>query len=201
MDVWYIRRSAEGWCLATELAYNPLLETASAPLMTWGHSLRLIIHNFCHIHWMCCKPVTLFLLHDIYWFCPSGKRDPPLLLSWRFLPFFPLWKSFFSFLGSYSWSDVRSKVRDVVCVQIVKPSEANSGLYTPAIPTKNNLIEFFYQCFWKAEHFWWCFSVNMVTWTGIKLLMYRDDVILIKRKHTEKELAELVTPAVTGVFY
>jgi len=25
----------------------------------------------------------------IYCFCPSGERDPPLLLSWRFLPFFP----------------------------------------------------------------------------------------------------------------
>jgi len=29
------------------------------------------------------------------------------------------------FIGSFSWSDVRSKVRDVVCSQIVKPYEAN----------------------------------------------------------------------------
>jgi len=30
------------------------------------------------------------------------------------------------FFGSFSRSDVRSKVRDVVCVRIVKPSEANN---------------------------------------------------------------------------
>jgi len=45
------------------------------------------------------------------------ERDPPLLLSWRVLPFFPLWNHLFLFFGSFSWSDVRSKVRDVVCVR------------------------------------------------------------------------------------
>jgi len=52
------------------------------------------------------------------------ERDPPLLLSWRVLAFFP-GKGFFIFLGSFSWSDVRSKVRGVVCVQTVKPAEDN----------------------------------------------------------------------------
>jgi len=41
-----------------------------------------------------------------------------------FFTFFP-WKGFFYCLGSFSWSDVRSKVRDVVCVQTVKPFEAH----------------------------------------------------------------------------
>jgi len=42
-----------------------------------------------------------------------------------FFPFFPPERVFFCFLESFSDSDIRSKVRDVVCVQIVKPSEAN----------------------------------------------------------------------------
>jgi len=97
--------------------------------------------SLCHTHWMCCYSVmipsvhmtsivhlvTWLLLfiwsHDIY--CSSNhmtsivlsivERDPPLLLSWRVLHFLPL-KGFLLFLRSCSWSDVRSKVRDVVCV-------------------------------------------------------------------------------------
>jgi len=34
-------------------------------------------------------------------FRPSGERDPPLLLYWRFLPFFLPWKGFFYFLGVF----------------------------------------------------------------------------------------------------
>jgi len=41
-----------------------------------------------------------------------------VLLSWRFLHFFLFW-------GVFSWSEVRSWDSDVVCVQIVKHSEAN----------------------------------------------------------------------------
>jgi len=48
-----------------------------------------------------------------------------IIIILLFLPFiFPV-KGFFLVYGSFSWSDVRSKVRDVVWVQIVKPSEAN----------------------------------------------------------------------------
>jgi len=47
--------------------------------------------------------------------------------------FSPVKGYFFPFFGSFSWSDVRSKVRDVVSVQIVKPSEANSYFIHPDI--------------------------------------------------------------------
>jgi len=46
-----------------------------------GPCLRLIIHNVCHIHGMCCN--ASFWSHDIY------SSDPPLLLSRRVLLFFP----------------------------------------------------------------------------------------------------------------
>jgi len=42
--------------------------------------------------------IVSFWSHDIYCFCPSVERDPPLLLSWRFLPYFSLWKFFFLFI-------------------------------------------------------------------------------------------------------
>jgi len=65
-----------------------------------------------------------FWSHDIYCFCPSWREILLCCSPEGFFPFFPV-KGFFLFLGSFSWSDVRSKVRDVVCVQIVKPAEAN----------------------------------------------------------------------------
>jgi len=49
-----------------------------------------------------------FCTHYIYCTSPSW-RDPPLLLSWRFLPFVPPEGLF----GSFSWSDVRFWGRDV----------------------------------------------------------------------------------------
>jgi len=77
------------------------------------------IYTLCHTHWMCCYSVMI----------PSGHMTPIDLgegsSSFALLKvssLFFLWKFFF---GSCSWCDVRSKVRDVVCVQIVKPSEAN----------------------------------------------------------------------------
>jgi len=62
---------------------------------------------------------VIFIDCDLTLMIPSGhmtsillsilERDPPLLLSWRFLHFFPPEGLF----GSCSWSDMRSKVRDV----------------------------------------------------------------------------------------
>jgi len=49
------------------------------------------------------------------------ERGPPLLLSWRLIHFPPLKGFFLWILGSFSLSDVRSKVRDDVCVETVKP--------------------------------------------------------------------------------
>jgi len=64
------------------------------------------------------KSVLLYTLHLLH--LSILERDPPLLLSWRFLPFFPPEVLF----GSFSWSDVSFWGRDV-CVQIVKHSETN----------------------------------------------------------------------------
>jgi len=61
-----------------------------------------------------CSYVSLLLIHYL---------SVALL---KVFSLFSLWKVFFLFLGYFPWSDVRSKVRDVVCVQIVKPSESNS---------------------------------------------------------------------------
>jgi len=70
-------------------------------------------------HFVACVPVLCAMTIDwIQWhllFCPSWRGILLLLLSWRALPFFPCEGLF----GSCSWSDGRSKVRDV-CVQIVK---------------------------------------------------------------------------------
>jgi len=51
---------------------------------------------------------------------------------------------FFLFLRSFSWSDVRSWHRDVVCGQIVKPSEANVSfvILGYSIQNKLNWIEY-----------------------------------------------------------
>jgi len=61
--------------------------------------------------------------------------------------FFPV-EGFFLFLRSFFWSDVRSKVMDVVCVQIVKPSEAN--LWFWSTQNKMNWIE------WTKSNFYCC---------------------------------------------
>jgi len=65
-------------------------------------------------------------------------------LSWRFLPIFPV-KGFFLFVGSFSWSDVRSWDRDVVCVQVVKPelnyTTNNGPKWETNWPTRAMLLE------------------------------------------------------------
>jgi len=71
--------------------------------------------------------------------CVSTKRRPSTSQVEKWLYFFltclsvslkfnwnelsSMWTFFFFFFGSFSWFDVRSKVREVVHVQIVKPSE------------------------------------------------------------------------------
>jgi len=57
-----------------------------------------------------------FCKHDIYCFCPSGERDPPLaLLKVSSLSFY--FSQFFLILCEVKGQGV--------CVQIVKPSEAH----------------------------------------------------------------------------
>jgi len=69
----------------------------------------------------------------------EGSSSVALL---KVFPFFPQ-ESFFLFPWSFSWSDVRSWDRDVVCVQIVKPSEENLGYW--AIQNKLNWIDLYYR--------------------------------------------------------
>jgi len=62
----------------------------------------------------------------------SVQRDPPLLLSWRFLPFFPHESYFFYFLGVFPDPMLKSWDRDVLTDTFVI---CDIGLY------KMNLIE------------------------------------------------------------
>jgi len=52
----------------------------------------------------------------------KGSSPPPSSPE-GFFPFFPYKRFFSDFLAVFP--DVRSKVRDVICIQIVKPSEDN----------------------------------------------------------------------------
>jgi len=93
---------------------RPLLLSSSICLMDDGGLdrgpwLLPTIHTLCHTHWMCCNSVTLHSGHMTFIVLSILERDPPLLLSWRVLPFSPREGLF----GSCSWSHVRSKVRDV----------------------------------------------------------------------------------------
>jgi len=78
-------------------------------------------------------PIRLFFIHLWKWWenhflqnhmCSSIVLSILLCCSPEgFVTFFPMKLAFLLFLGSFSWSDVRSKVRGVGCVQTVKPSE------------------------------------------------------------------------------
>jgi len=70
--------------------------------------------------------------------CLSYEHSCLIFALDRLFPFCPV-KGFYLFLGSCSWSDVRSKVREVVCVRIVNHSEAN--LWFRAIWNKLNWID------------------------------------------------------------
>jgi len=92
----------------------------------------LVVHDYYQlfIHFVilieCVVTLEWFLLYTWQILLLSIlERDPPLLLSWRFLSFFPCECFFLLFLRSFSWSDVRSWDRDLIRVQIVKPFEAN----------------------------------------------------------------------------
>jgi len=90
-----------------------------------GSCRRWIIHPLIFID---CVYVSLpwFLL--VTWhllFCPSWRGILLCCSPEGFFTLFPFFEFFFLFLGSFSWSDVRSKVRDVVCVQNIKPTEDN----------------------------------------------------------------------------
>jgi len=99
-------------------------------LLTTNYSYVSVIHIECVY-------VTLFIMVTWHLLLLSGERDPPLLLSWRSLHFSST-QTFFLF--TFSWSDLRSKVRDVVCVQIVKPSEAPSSSRRYPLPPDDTLF-------------------------------------------------------------
>jgi len=84
------------------------------------------IHTLCRIHWLCCYCVLIcvswFLL--VTWrllHLSILERDPPLLLSWRFLPFFSLWRVVWELFL------IRCEVKGqgCLCVRIVKHSETH----------------------------------------------------------------------------
>jgi len=71
------------------------------PSAWWIMEVWIVVHAYyqlfilCHTHWMYLNSNVSFCTYDIYCFCPSRKRNPPLLLSWRFLHFiFPRERSF-----------------------------------------------------------------------------------------------------------
>jgi len=85
-----------------------------------GPCLLLIIHNFCHIHWMCCNAVHLYTWHLLL--LSILERDPPLLLSSRLFFLFSPWK-----IWGVLWEFflIRREVKGQgCCMCIVKPSEA-----------------------------------------------------------------------------
>jgi len=57
-------------------------------------------YAYTHIHWMCCNSVMIHSVHMSSILLSILERDPPLLLSWRVLPLFPL-KGFFLFFGEF----------------------------------------------------------------------------------------------------
>jgi len=95
------------WC--------PAHSSSLPPSAWWITEVRIVVHAdyqlFIHWHSGHMTSIVLSIL----------ERDPPLLLSWRFLPFICPVKDFFLFLGSCSWSDVRSKVRDVYVYRLLSP--------------------------------------------------------------------------------
>jgi len=93
-------------------------------------NLRICISGLYNLYTDDCRHILLLSVQG------EGSSSVALL---KVFSYFFLWKFVFSFLGSFSWSNVRSKVRDVVCVRILKPSEfviCDFGLY------KINWIEF-----------------------------------------------------------
>jgi len=96
-----------GWVWCHGPADNPpLLLSASICLMDCGVLDRgpwlPTIHTLCHTHWMCCNSVII-LLYTWHLLLPSIlEKDPPLLLSWRFLLSYPHERVFFYFLGVFS---------------------------------------------------------------------------------------------------
>jgi len=82
---------------------------APPPFLDRGSCLLLIIHTLCHTHWTCCNTVMLPSGHMTSIVLSIPERDPPLLLSWRCLPFCFPWKVFFLFSGSFSWYPMRGQ--------------------------------------------------------------------------------------------
>jgi len=86
------------WC--------PAHSSSLPPSVSWLMEVWIVVHAYyqlfilCHTHWMClCNSVMLHSGHMTSILLSILERDPPLLLSWRFLPFFPCKRFFSYFLG------------------------------------------------------------------------------------------------------
>jgi len=121
-SVWRVRGSIRPgwvWCLLSRSCWCPPPTPPSMPTTNYSYTLSYSLN-------------VLFLCNDSFWshyiyysVHPGEGFSSVALLKVSLL--FSSVKGFVSlFFGSSSWSDERSKVRDVVCVQIVKPAEANS---------------------------------------------------------------------------
>jgi len=79
--------------------------SCSVPTMNYSYTLSYSLNVLLLCH-------DSFCTHDIYYTCPSWRGILLCCSPEGFFPFFPV-KGFFLFLGSFSWSDVRSCDRDV----------------------------------------------------------------------------------------
>jgi len=96
---WVLHSIGPGWvwCHGPADVPRPLLLSTSICMMDCGSLDRGLLLMTNYSHNLSYLLNVLQLCNDIYCFCPSGERDPPLLLSWRFLfPFFSPVKGFFS---------------------------------------------------------------------------------------------------------
>jgi len=111
---------------------RPLLLSTSICLMDHGGlgrgpCLLPTIHTLCYVHWMCCNSVMIPSLHmtSLASVHPGEGSSSVALLNISSL--FSLWKGFFYFLGVFPdlmcgpWTGMSCRV----CVQILKPFEAN----------------------------------------------------------------------------
>jgi len=99
------------------LMLRPLLLSTS---IWWITEVWMVVHAYYQlfIHSYSLNVLLLcndsFWSHGIYWFCPSWRGILLCCSPEGFFTVIPV-KGCFLFLGTFSWSDVRSKVRDVMC--------------------------------------------------------------------------------------
>jgi len=132
------------WSMTTHYSLNSVIFIADAPpappsawwiTEVWivvRADYQLFIHSVIFIE---CVMITSVLMTCIASVHPGEGSSSVALLKGSSL--FSLWKVFLLFLGTSSWSDEVKGQGCRVCVQILKPSEAN--LWIGAIYNKLNL--------------------------------------------------------------